>query len=235
MRIKIYQINSDRDTLRVKLAGLQETQKIQRANGHSALLDPTLYDEVFSGEVDCKTLEDVYTLFNINHPPFFRGHSLSVSDVVEITENHNNYLHGFFFCDSFGFEHIQFKAEQTQKPDNLLRVVALEPGKPAYEAEIDDHFRAFQQAVRGHFEVAYPFKDDAVLVVNEEGLINGMEPNCVIGGNLYVGPAFIVKNGGDGNLYSLTDEQIQKYLNAFETPEFIEESDEDMDAGIQMQ
>lgn len=72
-------------------------------------------------------------------------------------------------------------------------------------------------------------------VWNEEGLINGMEPNCVIGGNLYVGPAFIVKNGGDGNLYSLTDEQIQKYLNAFETPEFIEESDEDMDAGIQMQ
>lgn len=231
MRIKIYQINSDRDTLRVKFAGLQETQKVQRLNGRSALLDPTLYDEVYDGEVDCKTLEDVYTLFNTNHPPFFRGHSLSASDVVEITENNNNYLHGFFFCDSVGFEHINFKAKQTHKPDNLLRVVALEPGKPAYEVEVADHFRAFQQAVRGHFEVSYPFEDDAVLVVNEEGLINGMELNRTINGNLYVGPAFIVKNGGDGNLYSLTDEQVQKYLAAFQTPEL----DEDMDAGMQMQ
>lgn len=233
MKIKIYQINSDRDTLRVKFAGLQETQKVQRANGRSALLDPTLYDEVFDGEVNCKTLEDVYTLFNTNHPPFFRGHSLSTSDVVEITENNSNYLHGFFFCDSFGFEHINFKAKQTHKPENLLRVVALEPGKPAYEAEVADHFRAFQQAVRGHLEVAYPFEDDAVLIANEEGLIRGMEENRTINGNLYVGPLFIVRNGGDGNLYSLTDDQVQRYLAEFSQPEFSD--GEELDTGMQMQ
>ena len=44
-----------------------------------------------------------------------------------------------------------------------------------------------------------------------------MEPTCVINGNLYVGPAFIVRNGGDGNFYSLTDSQ-QKYLNTFQKP-----------------
>lgn len=233
MKIKIYQINSDRDTLRVKFTGLQETQQIQRSSGRSALLDPTLYDEVFDGKVGCKTLEDVYTLFNTNHPPFFRGHSLSVSDVVEITENPDNYLHGFFFCDSFGFEHIQFKAEQTHKPDNLLRVVALEPGKLAYVAEVADHFRAFQQAVRGHFETAYPFEDNAVLIANEEGLIHGMEANRVISGNLYVGPMFIIGDGGDGNFCSLTDDQAQQYLAEFNQPEFTD--DEDMDSGIQMQ
>ncbi len=235
MKIKIYQINSDRDTLRVKFTGMHKTQKIQQSSGHSSLIDPTLYDEVFSGEVDCKTLEDVYTLFNINHPPFFRGHSLSISDIVQITENKNNYLHGAFFCDSFGFESINFDASETVKPENLLRVVGLEPGKPSYEAEITDDFRAFQQAVRGHFEIAYPFEDDAVLVVNEEGLIHEMEPNCIINGNLYVGPAFIVRNGGDGNFYSLTDSQVQEYIAAFKGSEFIEEFDEDIDSGIQMQ
>lgn len=233
MKIKIYQINSDRDTLRVKFTGLQETQQIQRSSGRTALLDPAFYDEVFDGKVGCKTLEDVYTLFNTNHPPFFRGHSLSVSDVVEITENPDNYLHGFFFCDSFGFENIQFKAEQTHKPDNLLRVVALEPGKSAYEAEVADHFRAFQQAVHGHFEAAYPFEDNAVLIANEEGLIHGMEANRLIGGNLYVGPMFIIGDDGDGNFCSLTDDQAKQYLAKFNQPEFTE--DEDMDSGIQMQ
>lgn len=233
MKIKIYQINSDRDTLRVKFAGLQETQKIQRSNGRSVLLDSTLYDEVFSGEVNCKTLEDVYTLFNTDHPPFFRGHSLSVSDVIEITENNSNYLSGFFFCDSSGFEHIGFKAEQTRKPDNLLRVVALEPGKPAYEAEVADHFRAFQQAVRGYFEAAYPFDNNAVLIANEEGLIHGMEANRMINGNLYVGPLFIIGDNGDGNFCSLTDGQTQRYLMEFSQPEF--SGDEELDSGIQMQ
>lgn len=230
MKIRIFQINTDRDALHLKFSGLREAQKTQKSYGLSAMTDSSIYDEVYSGEVDCKTLEDIFTMFNTNHPPFFRGHSLSVSDVIEITDNSNNYLRGCFYCDSFGFELIQFHAGQTQKPDNLLRVVALEPCKPAYEAEVTDHFRAFQQAVRGHFEVAYPFEDDAVLVCNEEGLIRGMEPNCIINGNVYVGPMFIVKNGGDGSLYSLTDEQIEKYLAAFQSQEI----DEDMDSGMQM-
>lgn len=235
MKIRIFQINTDRDTLGVKFSGLQETQNIQRSNERSTRIDPTLYDEVYSGEVDCKSLEDVFSLFNVNHPPFFRGHSLSVSDIVEITENKNNYLRGAFFCDNIGFESIEFDSSKAVKPDNLLRVVALEPGKLPYETEVVDSFRAFQQAVCGYFEVAYPFEDDAVIIVNEEGYLIEMEPTCVINGNLYVGPAFIVRNGGDGNFYSLTDSQVQKYLNTFQKAVMIDDFDNDIDFGIQLQ
>ena len=228
MKIKIYQVNSDRDVLRVKFMGLQKTQNIQRSNGRSALIDPTLYDEVFSGEVDCLSLEDIYTLFNTDHPPFHRGHSLSISDVVEVlsapeivgqiryqsapgfyeSTNYTDFTcytndvheaeendrdfeaidysdknipavkNGFYYCDSFGFEHTQFHAKQTYKPENLLRVVALEPGKPAYEAEVADHFRAFQQAVAGKFEVTYPFKGSVVAISTEIPKIrNGRKPH----------------------------------------------------------
>lgn len=62
MKIRIFQINTDRDTLGVKFSGLQETQNIQRSNERSTRIDPTLYDEVYSGEVDCKSLEDVFPL-----------------------------------------------------------------------------------------------------------------------------------------------------------------------------
>ena len=42
------------------------------------------YEAVYTGEVNAVTLEDVYRIFNIEHPKGFRGHSLSPSDVVEI-------------------------------------------------------------------------------------------------------------------------------------------------------
>lgn len=54
-------------------------------------------------DTDClnihEFLESMFTKFNINHPKDFRGHSLSVSDVVYI----NN---GYWFCDDFGWKKI---------------------------------------------------------------------------------------------------------------------------------
>lgn len=42
-------------------------------------------------------LEQVFTDFNINRPDDFKGHSLSVSDLVKLNDN-------LYFCDSFGYE-----------------------------------------------------------------------------------------------------------------------------------
>jgi len=228
----MFQINQDRDDLRVKFCGLAETGQIQQSNDRSAAIDPKLYDEVFDGEVDCKTLESVYTLFNSDHPPFHRGHSLSVSDIVQITENKNNYLHGFFYCESVGFENIGFDPAQTQKPDDLLRVVAIEPGKPAYVAEVADQLRSFQQAVRGRIEVTYPFEGNAVAVSNAVSKLDGMPGNRTINGEVYAGTMFIVGDRGDGSFCSLTDEQTERYLAEFQKPEIFD--DENMDFGFNM-
>jgi hypothetical protein len=238
MKIKIYQINSDRDIDRVKFMGLQEMQQMQRSHKKSPLVNPAIYDEVFSGEVDCDTLEGVFTLFNTEHPPTHRGHSLSMSDIVQITENSDNYLFGCFYCDRIGFESIRFDTNLTQKPDNLLRAVMLEPGKPAYEAEIANELHAMQHAVDGYIEVACPFSDNAVLIANEEGLIHDMNANRIINGTLYVGPLFIVGDNGDGEFCSLTDEQVQQYLGQFSRVEFFPELendyDEDQESGMTM-
>ena len=47
--------------------------------------------------------EEVYRKFNIDHPADFKGHSLSVSDIVVLRENGKNSAH---FVDSFGFTGI---------------------------------------------------------------------------------------------------------------------------------
>ena len=45
-------------------------------------------------------LDDIYEMFNIHHPEDFRGHSLSVSDIIV----KNNEM---FYVDSFGFAEIE--------------------------------------------------------------------------------------------------------------------------------
>lgn len=55
------------------------------------------YEEVWSGEVEAKDLEDVYFIFNMNHPLNYKGRSLSVSDIVE--ENGHKW-----YCDIIGWK-----------------------------------------------------------------------------------------------------------------------------------
>ena len=48
-------------------------------------------------------LEDIYTRFNIDHPKDFKGHSLSVSDIVVLHQNGGNTAH---YVDSIGFQNV---------------------------------------------------------------------------------------------------------------------------------
>ena len=103
MLISIYQINLEKDTERVAFLGLE---KLQRLYGKQAI-DGSIYDEVFYGEVDAETLEDVFGIFNMEHPAGYAGRSLSVSDIVEIIDGSEKT--GCFFCDSFGFTEVEFE------------------------------------------------------------------------------------------------------------------------------
>ena len=61
-----------------------------------------------------------------------------------------------------------------------------------------------------------PEIEDAVIICNEEGKINGMGPNREVGRDIIFGPFLIV--GDDANIgdnLSLTDEQITKFKDMF--------------------
>lgn len=116
--------------------------------------------------------------------------------------------------------------------DNKLRVVMVEPGKPAYETEIEDTLEAEQKAVGGYIEVV-PFGDGKLLICNEEGKLSGMRGNRRIGKDIIAGPFFIVGEDGD-EFRSLTDEEVKENLKRFAEPEDIsqEEVENALSAGV---
>ena len=207
MRVKIYQI--DKDTQGVKFMDYDYTIK---KNGK---IHPDTYKEVFNADIDESDLEAIYTRFNTNHHPLFRGHSLSVSDVV-VTDN------GAFFVDSIGFKKIDFDETKTHKPENLLKVVYVEPHRRAYEAEILNEYNALSKAVGGLLELVH-IGSDSLIVCNEEGKLKGMDGNRRLdnGTTIIAGP-FFVCGYNDGDFRSLTDEEVKQYLDRFGEPEDID-------------
>ena len=59
-------------------------------------------------------LEQMYEKFNIDHPADFRGHSLSVSDIIAIRQNGIVSCH---YVDSIGFKELP----EFLKPENYLK------------------------------------------------------------------------------------------------------------------
>ena len=144
MKFKIYQIDMDRDKNRVKFDNLENTKKHQGFEQ----IDAGIYDRVFMGDTDSETLEDIYRLFNTEKHRLHRGHSLSVSDIVTTDE-------GSFFCDSVGFQKVDFDESAAHTPDNLIRILVIVEG-------------LIQYLENG---------DGTVIVINEESKLNGMEGN----------------------------------------------------------
>lgn len=216
MRVKIYQINSARDNANRKFMSLKDGEAV----------DSSIYDEVFNAEIDEMNLEEIYARFNTEGHPLHRGHSLSVSDIVVM----NGKAH---ICQSFGFKEIPFDVSQTQKPDNLMRVVYVEPNRPAYEAEVVHTLEGEQRAVKGYIEPVYIEDDNTCLICNEEAKLEGMEGNRRIGDgtSIIAGPFFVV-GFTEEDFRGLTDEEVTRYMDRFKEPEQISQEEDQGDMGF---
>ena len=85
------------------------------AAGHA--VDPANYDLIYSAPLAPGTsLEDIFTRFNIDHPKDFKGHSLSVSDVVVLHQNGQDTAH---YVDSIGYR----QTPEFLQPQNYLKHV----------------------------------------------------------------------------------------------------------------
>lgn len=79
MRIKVYQINGNRDVNNVKFMDYDLISE------HGGVV-PSAYKHVYSGDIEAKHLDDIFIALNAPspRPGTFQGHSLSLSDVVEV-------------------------------------------------------------------------------------------------------------------------------------------------------
>ena len=113
----------DRDTFSIyQLKRGDETRDLRfepydrlTATGHA--VDPANYDLIYSAPLAPGTsLEAIFTRFNIDHPKDFKGHSLSVSDVVVLHQNGQDTAH---YVDSIGYR----QTPEFLQPQNYLKHV----------------------------------------------------------------------------------------------------------------
>ena len=134
----IYQIKSGDKTRDYRFEPYDRLQ----ATGRS--VDRANYGLVYTAPLDGKTtLEDIYRTFNIDHPADFKGHSLSVSDVVVLHQGGKDTAH---YCDSFGFQQVpEFLRENplrtaelsTEQSENMIDgVINNTPSMGELEAKV---------------------------------------------------------------------------------------------------
>lgn len=116
---EIYQVKNDEEYHDKRFAGLSEL------SGAPNVAD---YDLVYSGKlskIDVNTenkneiLESIFTKFNTDRPEDFKGHSLSVSDVVVLHKDDTDTAH---YVDTLGFNDVsEFLKEKTKKQPHMLK------------------------------------------------------------------------------------------------------------------
>ena len=227
MRVKIYQINGERDKNSMMFMSTYHLSKL----GFDKKINSEIYDKVFDGNVPARNLEDVYLEFNHDLSEDYVGRSLSVSDIIEVI-GHDKVKDGFYFVDRFGFKPVEFDVSKTQVLQDKnagnakLTVLYIEPEKAPKEIEIDDTLESMQHLVDGYIEEFQPFEDDVSIVCNEEGKMLGKPLNRAVyddKGNMIdviAGSFFIVKSPyGSEKFESLPKPMIEKYKEKFKNPE----------------
>ena len=94
----IYQLRNEASTRDYRF------EPYDRLQAAGLTVDKANYTEVYAAPLTAgTTLEDIYRTFNVDYPADFKGHSLSVSDVVVLHQNGQDTAH---YCDSVGFQQV---------------------------------------------------------------------------------------------------------------------------------
>ena len=109
----IYQLKHAEQTRDLRFAPLESI------TAAGMVVDRDNYDLVYTGTLDGngsanEKLEALFETFNVNRPEDFKGHSLSVSDIVALKQAG---AVSFHYCDSAGFSEVP----AFMKPENYLK------------------------------------------------------------------------------------------------------------------
>ncbi len=101
-----------------------------------------------------------------------------------------------YYCQPVRFQKIDFDEARVPARDDLLRIVYVEPNRPAFESMIPNKLNYLQQAVQGPIEVIH-LGEGALLVCNEEGKIRNLTGCRRIDSTIIAGAFFIVGDDGE--------------------------------------
>lgn len=120
----IYQLKPNLELDSLRFEGTESLKRMGITKDNFDAIKPENYTLLYVGELSelqketqGATLEAIFEKFNLDHPEDFRGHSLSVSDIVVLHQNGQNTAH---FVDFFGYtEILDFLREQTPEKEEM--------------------------------------------------------------------------------------------------------------------
>ena len=118
----IYQLKDIAETRDLRFEPFDRLQKSGRA------IDKTNYDLVYTGDLEADmSLDDLYSRFNIDLPEDYKGHSLSMSDVIVL---HKEGQDTAYYIDRIGYQSVpEFLSERRQTNEQV------QPAGQAADAE----------------------------------------------------------------------------------------------------
>lgn len=101
---------------------------------------------------------------------------------------------------------------------NEIKVIMVEPNKHPIVTTIKTKLENLQEAVGGLIEII-DIEANICILCNEEGKLIGLEGNRKLGDDILVGTFYVCGSNDEGDLVSLTDSQIDKYIKFFWEPQ----------------
>ena len=105
-----------------------------------------------------------------------------------------------------------------------MRIIVVEPQMKPTIRHINGSLASMQDVVGGTIQAMYPYDDAVALVVNDEGKVLGLPMNRALrddDGEVYdiVCGTFFICGLSEDSFTSLTDEQLQRFMRIYATPE----------------
>lgn len=117
-----------------------------------------------------------------------------------------------------------YKRTEDDMDKEKIKILIVRPGEEPEEAMIIESASSLQDIVGGYFELVKPpiHTDDTKIICNEEGKLNGSEPNSPILDeflncyDILYGTIIICRHPVNSTeLASLTDEQVERYKKIY--------------------
>ena len=146
----IYQLKDNPELRQFRFEGTESLKRMGITKGNFDAIKMENYNLIYVGELSElqgqtqeETLEAVYEKFNIDHPVDYKGHSLSVSDIVVLHQDGENTAH---FVDSFGFTTLpEFLKEQTQALEAVQKEVQDTSGQDVNQSAQQNDLKSEQE------------------------------------------------------------------------------------------
>ena len=148
-RYALYQLNTESKDVPYEFMGMDFVKD------HGMEVTAADYKCVYSGIMqDSVSLDELYSIFNQNHPVDFKGHSMSVSDVVIVNRDGDIKA---FYVDSFGFENLPDFVRQRQE------ILGIESTESHLDVKETSSCISFYVAECSEFPVLGEFHQDLTL------------------------------------------------------------------------